>query len=228
MSLHPRADNAAAPDNLGLILNNVAALIPDSSLAGELGAAASSLIDAADKSNYEEMADTYFASLMSSLESNNDAEHAQGMASELATLIQFAEDIPDNMAEPYSSLLSALQNTEIAADAADVVNELIKFVSDVYFISPEAFDDVPQATETSMGAEDAEETATSAADSSERASRSSDKDNLSASEEASQTSEDADEHSEPDSSTSDAPATRNLTCGLAALGLAISTIVSVF
>ncbi|KAJ1642206.1 hypothetical protein LPJ64_005921 [Coemansia asiatica] len=48
MSIHPRAESIAASDNLGLILSNAAAVIPDDSIANELASAGNSLIKAAD------------------------------------------------------------------------------------------------------------------------------------------------------------------------------------
>ncbi|KAJ2385740.1 hypothetical protein GGI05_004602, partial [Coemansia sp. RSA 2603] len=141
--LHPRADAEAAPSDLGFILNNVADFVADPSLMSNIGAAATSLMEEAGKPGYDEMANAYLSSLLASADANNDPRISSQMAAAIVSLLQSANDIPEQVAEPYSSLVSALKDPEIASDAADILKELINFISSVHKLMPEAFEDFP-------------------------------------------------------------------------------------
>ncbi|KAJ2598798.1 hypothetical protein GGF39_002505 [Coemansia sp. RSA 1721] len=226
--LHPRAEAVVAPDNLGLILNNVAAAIPDEKMGSELEAAAASLIGAAGQSNYDEMANSFLDSYLSSLEANNDPAHAQEMASELVTIVQFAGDIPAEVAAPYSSFLSALQNSEIATNDADIVNEIIKLASEIYLITPELFGDNPTATGTDAAESDQETGSASASDGSEPDAQPTGKEDLPSLDKDISLSDDESEHTESESKSSDASTVKHWTSGIALAGLAVSVIASLY
>ncbi|KAJ2706114.1 hypothetical protein FB645_001871 [Coemansia sp. IMI 203386] len=225
--LHPRAEAVVAPDNLGLILNNVAAAIPDEKMGSELEAAAASLIGAAGQSNYDKMANSFLDSYLSSLEANNDPAHAQEMASELVTIVQFAGDIPAEVAAPYSSFLSALKNSDIATNDADIVNEIIKLASEIYLITPELFGDNPTATGTDAES-DKETGSASASDGSEPDAQSSDKEDLPSLDKDISLSDDESEHTESESKSSDASTVKHWKSGLVLAGLAVSAIASLY
>ncbi|KAJ2598314.1 hypothetical protein GGF39_002697, partial [Coemansia sp. RSA 1721] len=144
LPLHPRAEASPAPTDMGIVLNNVAALLPDEAMISELEAAATSLMEAFGQPGYDKMADEYLSSYLSILDANNDPASASQWASGIVSLLEASDEIPKEVAEPYSSLISNLQNSQVAGNSADIVKQLINFITQVRSIMPEMFEDVPQ------------------------------------------------------------------------------------
>ncbi|KAJ2784457.1 hypothetical protein GGI15_002258, partial [Coemansia interrupta] len=224
--MHPRADADAAPTDLGFILNNVADLVADPSLMSEVGAAATSLMEAAGQPGYDEMANAYLSTLLASVEASNDPQLSSQMAAAIVSLLQSAGDIPEQVAEPYSSLVSALKDPEIASDAADILKELINFISSVHRLMPEAFEDFP-TDETANNESDTQMSGSSTQTSSQHATTPStddDSTNKSSKDNRSSGSDDKDndESDDADSSSSGAARNGNIVVGLLSVGIAAS------
>ncbi|KAJ1641670.1 hypothetical protein LPJ64_006385, partial [Coemansia asiatica] len=139
--LHPRAEASPAPTDIGFVLNNIADILPNESMMNELHAAASSLMSEVGQPGYEEKAEEYLSSYLSSLNANNDPASASQWASQVVSLLDPPEDIPDKVAVPYSSLISVLHSPQVAGNSADIINELIKLITSVRSIMPELFED---------------------------------------------------------------------------------------
>ncbi|KAJ1721235.1 hypothetical protein LPJ53_004219 [Coemansia erecta] len=227
--LHPRADADAAPSDLGFILNNVADLVADPSLMSEVGAAATSLMEAAGQPGYDEMANAYLSTLLASVEASNDPQLSSQMAAAIVSLLQSANDIPEQVAEPYSSLVSALKDPEIASDAADILKVLINFISSVHSLMPEAFEDFP-TDETATGESDTQDSSSNTQSSTQHVTKSStDEDSTTKSSKESESSgNDDNESDDMDSSTSGAARNGSVVVGLFSVGIAASVVSVLF
>ncbi|KAJ1882057.1 hypothetical protein LPJ57_001203 [Coemansia sp. RSA 486] len=230
LPLHPRAEASPAPTDMGIVLNNVAALLPDEAMISELEAAATSLMEAFGQPGYDKMADEYLSSYLSILDANNDPASASQWASGIVSLLEASDEIPKEVAEPYSSLISNLQNSQVAGNSADIVKQLINFITQVRSIMPEMFEDVPQDVSSSSSNSSADTKSTVIEDNSddETPSSATEKDDA-ASEESDLSSDDADNESETDSDSSSGASTNGrIAFGFLSAGIAVSVMASLF
>ncbi|KAJ2706115.1 hypothetical protein FB645_001872 [Coemansia sp. IMI 203386] len=229
LPLHPRAEASPAPTDMGIVLNNVAALLPDEAMISELEAAATSLMEAFGQPGYDKMADEYLSSYLSMLDANNDPASASQWASDIVSLLESSDEIPKEVAEPYSSLISNLQNSQVAGNSADIVKQLINFITQVRSIMPEMFEDVPQDVGSDSSSANIKSTPVIEDNSKDETSSSATEKGDAASEESDLSSDDADNESETDSdSSSDASTNGRIAFGFLSAGIAVSVMTSLF
>ncbi|KAJ1822749.1 hypothetical protein LPJ56_000758 [Coemansia sp. RSA 2599] len=240
LPLHPRAEATPAITDIGFVLNNVADILPNESMINELHEAATSLMQAAGQSGHDKKADEFLSSYLSSLDANNDPAYASQWASDIVSLLQSGKDIPDKVAEPYSSIISVLQDSKIKDNSSAIVSELIKFVTAVRSLMPEMFvDELGTETGTSSSGTDSVQSSIDSSDSGSKttvdASDSDSKASVDASsdeagsEEGDLSSDGSAEETESESESSGAPSNGRLALGLlSATGIAISVMTSLF
>ncbi|KAJ1881095.1 hypothetical protein H4R99_001500 [Coemansia sp. RSA 1722] len=230
LPLHPRAEASPAPTDMGIVLNNVAALLPDEAMISELEAAATSLMEAFGQPGYDKMADEYLSSYLSILDANNDPASASQWASGIVSLLEASDEIPKEVAEPYSSLISNLQNSQVAGNSADIVKQLINFITQVRSIMPEMFEDVPQDVGNSNSSSaDIKSTPVIEDNSDDETPSSATEKDDAASEESDLSSDDADNESETDSDSSSGASTNGrIAFGFLSAGIAVSVMTSLF
>ncbi|KAJ1642205.1 hypothetical protein LPJ64_005920 [Coemansia asiatica] len=231
LPLHPRADVDIEPYEIGHAIWFIAGFLPDESKLQELDNDGELLQIEVGQPDYEQKAEKYLSSYLSSLEANNNPVSASEWASGIISLLKSSNNRASVLDVPYSSLISALQNSEIAGESADIAKELIKYIVSARDLAPELF---PQTFEletgaagTKTGSEHISASASfsdnklSAANSNETESEQGD---LSSEDK----DEDTDEPAESNSKSSGPSASSRFTLSLLSASIAISAMVSLF